>query len=200
MNQFLYSRNFKLNLTLPRRVKSFLSLKPCLARRHTLYRSHARTHTHSYDLGVLMFWIDGTAHSEDNRIRCKHSGQNQCLGLMSTTIFTKCNYQPCFISKARRCSPLNSDKSLKHKHYWLHFRLRTPSQTQYTSPLSLHWFHLSQVNTLVGKRNTDFQKWESRVDEVGGRGRRPSSSDKWSNRKVKKNRHQARSRFANQSN
>lgn len=33
----------------------------------------------------------------DNRIRCKHSGQNQCLGLMSTIIFTKCNYQTCFI-------------------------------------------------------------------------------------------------------
>lgn len=38
---------------------------------------------------------------------------SQCLGLRSTTIFTKCNYQTCFISKARRCSPFKSRPSWK---------------------------------------------------------------------------------------
>lgn len=57
MNQFLYSGNFKLNLTLPRHVKSFLSLKPCLALGRTLT---AHAYTHSYNPGVLMFSIDGT--------------------------------------------------------------------------------------------------------------------------------------------
>ena len=51
MNRFLYSGNLKLSLPLPRHVKSFLSLKPCLAFGRTL---NAHAYTHSYNLGVPM--------------------------------------------------------------------------------------------------------------------------------------------------
>lgn len=127
MNRFLYSGNFKLNLLLPRHVKSFLSLKPCLA----LGRTHTHIHTTreswcSELTGQHTVKTTGLDASIVDKI-------SQCLGLRSTTIFTKCNYQTCFISKARRCSPFNSrpswkqcftksDKNhLKQKGYWLYF-------------------------------------------------------------------------------
>lgn len=184
MNRFLYSGNFKLNLLLPRHVKSFLSLKPCLA----LGRTHTHIHTTreswcSELTGQHTVKTTGLDASIVDKI-------SQCLGLRSTTIFTKCNYQTCFISKARRCSPFNSrpswkqcftksDKNhLKQKRLLVVFYLlRTPSQIQYVPPSP--WFPSSQVHTLVEKKTTKkqqkhwFQKWGSLVDEEG-RGRRPS--------------------------
>lgn len=166
----------------------------------------AHAYTHSYNLGVLMFWIDGTAHSEDNRIRCKHSGQNQCCPpqyLLSAITNPALSQRPedAVLSSQDHVGSnfTKPDKSLKHKpkHYWLYFLPRTPRQTQYAPPpLPIStWFPLSQVNTMVEKkrkRNTDFRN-ENHLWMKGGRGRRPSLTNKSerSTGRVKKSRRQA---------
>lgn len=139
MNQFLYSGNFKLNLLLPRHVKPFLSLKLGLALRCIL-PAHALTFTQPGSPGFLLNWLDSTvkttgfAASRVDRIR-------PCLGLLSTTIFSKCNYQNLLYPKGQKMQSAQFKKILEamfHKVLqviWTCFYLhRTPSQVKYSPP------------------------------------------------------------------
>lgn len=145
MNQFLYSGNFKLNLTLPRRVKSFLSLKPCLTLGRTPYRSRTHTHIHttreswcSELMGRHTVKTTGSdANTVDKIIVWGLRPPQYLLSAITNPVLSQRPEDAVLSIQDHVGSNFTKhDKSLKHKpkHYWLHFLLRTPSQTQYNPP------------------------------------------------------------------
>ena len=176
MNRFLYSGNFKLNLPLPRR-----GVLPPLETLSHLWthanRTHIHTFNHSFTLGVPAPWIDRTAHSSDDRIGSKPSGQNVTFKWLKRKQAppqyerSAATNQPRFISKARGCVPVNSrrpnrkqrftkldetlSKTERKNNHWLYFFyfLGTPSRIRYIPhPPPRHWYvHWKKKETLISE-------------------------------------------------